>query len=195
MSEFITDQVRQYASVQNIVRIDQIATDLGLDRDTVQWAVAKLLDKFWLIRVGHGMYQFQSVRAKPRESEIEDRVWRAMRINSTFSASDIARQSGATMDYVYKLFRKYRAAGYIKQSGRKQTIGGGTEKIWRITPKGVDVAKAPKDAFTPDPLIEDTVSLNRLICTGMTKANEESRVLALELLGRIKARLKAEEEV
>lgn len=191
-----TDLIRQYASVQNIVRVKQVSIDLGIHRDKVQYAIHNLVDQEYLSRIGHGMYQYQDSRENPAKCEVEDRIWRAMRINPTFSASEVARQSGSTRDYVYKRFREFRAEGIIKPAGRKSNLGGGFEKIWRLTPKGTMEAKKPNEVkFTPDPLIEDTVSLNRLICTGMVKAKEESRTAALELLEKINDGLKKLEEV
>lgn len=186
----MADQIRQYASVQNIVRIAQIANDLGHPKDKVRYAVKVLVDQGFLIRISHGMYEFSEKREDAQESPVLDKVWRSMRINPTFTTSDISRQAGSTLNYIHKLFRKFRANDFIKQSGTRKNLNGDSERVWRLTPAGQEQSRNSKQVvFKPDPLIEDTVNFNRLVCTGMVGLNERYHLEALRLLTRIEDKL------
>ncbi|MBI9093159.1 MAG: hypothetical protein JEZ12_28440 [Desulfobacterium sp.] len=194
-TESTTHLVRQYAAAHSLIRKKQVQNDLNLTNGAVRAAVETLVNQGFLNRVSRGVYEFIDKRENPKESPIEDRIWRAMRINTTFSASDVSQQAGSTISYVYKRFRTYREDKIIQPSGTRKGLNGDWEKVWRLTQKGRERSRAPKiEIFRPDPLIEEAVSLNRIICSGRAQRNEGDRLTALTLCKSILKRLKEDTE-
>ena len=189
----ITEAVRQFsaASGTGTVTKKQVRESLGYSVDQVAGAVGNLVKEGWLRRLRHGVYEFIPRPEKGRPGEVNDRIWRAMMIQPPWSAADISRLSGTTSNYVYKRIRMYWADGFIERCGQRSLPAGGAEKLWRVTAKGRQARDGPmRLAFKPDPLILDVVELNRLVCSGMTKAMEKGRVEALGLCRKVEAGLK-----
>lgn len=186
------ESVRQFAAANCLVRRKQVADALGLTLDQARAAIVALVGQGSLKRVAHGWYEFTGVRESKHEAPVEERIWRAMRINPKFAASDIAMQAGTTASYFYKRLREYRAEGYVKPAGQR-VVPGGREKLWRLTMKGRDLLERPKiDEYRADPLVADAVKLNKLVCTGMARRFEDARAEALRLCASIRAKLDAE---
>jgi len=188
-----TNMVREYAAAAGTFKKIEAQSALGLTVDQVKRAVDTLYRQGYLYRIRHGLYQANSVVASP-VADLDDKIWRAMKVSGSFSAADVVKLSGATKSYVYKRFRRYRADGLIKQSGvRPSGLPCGTEKLWRLTLKGKEKAQAPDmEAYTPDPVVMAAVNLNRLICSGLAVRSAES---AEEALVHVAAIRTAMEEV
>lgn len=185
-------QVLDLAAAAGIVRRSEICEALGCSGDQADSAIAALLEQGTLVRIGRGLYQYASPPEKAPEAETEERVWRAMKINPTWTAGDVAMQAGTTLNYVRKLLRRFRADDLVRPAGRRPVDGGtgGSEKLWRVTMKGRGRAGRPVvETFEPDPLVVDAVTLNRLICTGVAQRLEAQASEALEICRRIMERL------
>lgn len=187
----LTDVVRQYAAVQTTVSRKQTREALGLAVSQVDYVFKDLLAQGWLVKVQSGVYAFQDVSRFSREAPIEDRIWKAMRINPHFSAADIARQSGSTDNYVAKKLRQYRDAGWVVHRRSQSNISGtGRVKVWSLTLQGRDRLERPVlEAYRPDPLIESAVKLNRLVCTGVATRRRVDHAKAIALCDQIKTML------
>lgn len=191
----ITDMVRRYASANSLIRKKQAAEALGFTKDQVVAAVGTLTDQGFLKRVAHGTYEYIDRPMAGKDSPINDRVWRGMRMHPIFSCSELARLGGTTTNYVYKLMRRYRAEGLVAPAGRGTTLGGHHEKKWRLTPKGKQHRERPLvKAFEPDPLVMKTVMLNKLVCSGLARCMPDERARAVRLCGEIETMLGSEQE-
>jgi hypothetical protein len=186
----VTDMVRKFAEANTTIRKRQVREALGLSVDQVSGAIDTLRRQGWLQRVGHGVYQFQEQRLNDRESPIQDKLWRAMRINPTFTPSDLARQCGTTRNYANKMMRIFRGEGLVERAGTRATPAGYWERQWRLTPKGRDHRERPEvSPWRPDPLVQMTVELNRLVCTGMAVRDKASADRASQLCASITSAL------
>lgn len=187
-----TEAVRQFVSAHNLVTKKQVVDGLGLTTDQVCSVFETLMDQGSLRRVAYGTYEFAAKRASKVEAPVEDKIWRAMRINPKFSASDIALQAGTTTSYFYKRLRDYRAAGYVKPAGQRFVLGGGREKLWRLSLKGRELLDRPRiEEFHPDPLVMAAAQLNKLVCSGMASRYPEATKRAVTLANQIAERLLA----
>jgi hypothetical protein len=180
-----TEMLRNYAAVNSIVKKGEVKAALNFTPDQVKHTFDSLIKEGHLIRIGHGIYKFVPTVEKPA-CEVTEKIWRAMKVKRVFSYSDLALLAETSKDYVYKLFRKYRAENYIKPAGVRKTYGSGTEKLFRLTLKGQNKARQPNvEEFKPDPLVMDAVNLNRLVCSGLVIREESSAVDAIEICKRI----------
>ena len=187
-----TNMVREYAAAAGTFKKIEAQSALGLTVDQVKRAVDTLYRQGYLYRIRHGLYQANSVVASP-VADLDDKIWRAMKVSGSFSAADVVKLSGATKSYVYKRFRRYRADGLMKQAGMQWSGNNAKEKLWRLTLKGKEKAQAPAlEAYTPDPVVMAAVNLNRLICSGLAVRSAES---AEEALVHVAAIRTAMEEV
>jgi len=185
-----TNMVREYAAAAGTFKKIEAQTALGLTVDQVKRAVDTLYRQGYLRRIRHGLYQANSIVESP-VADLNDKIWRAMRVSGTFSAADIAKLADSTKSYVYKRFRVFRADDLIKQAGvRPSGLPSAKEKIWRLTPKGKEKALAPAaESFEPDPLVMAAVNLNRLICSGLAVRSAESATEALHQVDLIRSAL------
>lgn len=176
------DAIREFIASQGQARPKPIAQALGYNIDQVRASLDTLVRTGAVIRIRYGWYQFVPSRESNREAPIEDRIWRAMQINPTFAASDLAIQAGSTTSYIYKRMREYVAEGYVGRAGRRPMMAGGSEKLWRLTAKGRSHLERPKvEAFEPSPLVMMTVRLNRLVCSGMASRYGDARKEAVRI--------------
>jgi len=176
-----TDMLRQYAATNSIIQKKEVKTALNFSQTEINRCFDTLRQSGELIRVGRGIYKFVAT-VETQSFEVTDKIWRAMKVKRVFSCSDIAMLAETTIAYVYKLFRKYRADGFIKQQGVRATHGSGEEKIWRLTLRGQNKARKPNvEQFKPDPLVMDAVNLNRLVCSGLVRRDEDSARHAIAL--------------
>ena len=185
-----TEMIRSYAAVNGIIKKKAAEDSLGLTKGQVKSSVATLVRNGSLTRIGHGMYRFVNETEKP-VADVTNKIWRAMKISTTFSVGDIAMLSGTTTAYVYKRVRQYKADGFIKPAGARPTHGS-REKLWRLT--GTGKAKAQylsTETYTPDPLTMAAVNLNRLICSGLVARNKDAANQACAIVDEIKDAIKA----
>jgi len=169
-----TEMLRNYAAANSIVKKREAKNALGLTQGQIDGGFDRLVQCGQLTRVGHGIYKFDPTAETP-VYDVQEKIWRAMRVKRVFSSADIALLAETTVAYVYKLFRRYKADGYIKPAGVRSTHGTGAEKLYRLTIKGQNKARQPNvEHFTPDPMVMDAVNLNRLVCSGMVARDETS---------------------
>jgi hypothetical protein len=175
------------AAARVVLRRVDICEAMACDGRKADSAVAELMRRKAVVRIGRGMYRYAGAPQAEPEAEIEEKIWRAMKINPTWTAADIAMLAGTSVNYVYKKVRWFQAEGLIKRAGVLHVhAGGGAEKLWRVTTKGRNRAGRPVRAeYKPDPLVVDVVALNRLVCTGAAQRFEERRLEALDLCMRI----------
>jgi hypothetical protein len=177
-----TSIVRAFAAASGTFRKIEAQAALGLTMNQIKRAVDTLYRQGYLRRIQHGLYQACHVVETPI-GDCNDKIWRAMKVSSTFSAAEIARLASSTRSYVYKRFRQFRADGLIKPAGVRPTYGSGTEKLWRLTLKGKEKAQAPTEsAYKPDPVVMATVNLNRLICSGTAVRDADAAREAISLM-------------
>lgn len=180
-----TEAVRGYAAVNGTVTKRDAKAALELSVDQVVYAFETLVKQGYLRKIRHGLYQFVDQVKKPA-IEINDKIWRAMKISPTFTADDIAKLAESTTSYVYKRFRQYREDGYLRQHGNKRNPGVNPKKVWRLTLKGKERANQPNlETFVPDPLVMAAVNLNRLVCSRVAMRDEEAGVMAMDLARQI----------
>ncbi len=172
----------------------QVLSGSGLREKQVDGALETLVKAGHLQRIGRGAYSLLPDAVQDREAPIEEKIWRAMRINDRWTISDIAVQAGTTPDYVRKRMRFYRAEGMVRQAGERP-VRGGSEKVWRLSLKARDRMDRPRiERWTPDPLVSAAVALNRLICTGLAQRFEEQRAEAVGLCDAIRGALEGRED-
>ena len=180
-----TEMLRNYAAVNSIIKKSEVKTALNFTPNQVKHSFDTLVRDGYLTRIGHGIYKFVPTVEKPA-CEVTEKIWRAMKVKRVFSYSDLAMLAETSKDYVYKLFRKYRAEKYIKPAGVRPTYGSGTEKLFRLTLKGQKKARNPNvEQFKPDPLVMDAVNLNRLVCSGLVIREESAAIESIAICKRI----------
>jgi hypothetical protein len=165
--------------------------ETGFTDDQVNTALKTLQHQGKLRKIGRGQYELTNERQKVREAPLEERIWHAMRINPSWSCSEIALQAGTTVSYVYKRLRAYRAEGFVKRAGARQ-VSGGMERLWRLSGKGREnLARPEVEIFEPDPAVMLAINLAKLVATGLAKNCEDARAKALgycnELAGLLEA--------
>jgi len=162
-----SQMVKNFAAVNGTFTKADARKALGLTIQQTADAVSVLQKQGHVRRIAYGLYQFCDVVEK-KGVEVNDKIWKAMKISNTFTASDVARLAAATRQYVYLRLNIHAADGYIKRAGMKNTTGKNPEKIWRLTQKGKEKAQNPNvETFQPDPMVMAVVNLNRLICSGV----------------------------
>lgn len=181
----VTNMLRNFAAANAVFKRMDAKVALDMTPDQINRACDTLLRQGYIERIGHGMYKSNTVVEKPR-CDVTDKLWRAMKVKKVFSYADLAMLANTSKAYIYKLFRKYRAEGYIKPAGARKTYGSGTEKMFRLTLKGQNKARTPNvETFKPDPLVMDAVNLNRLVCSGLVVREERAALEAVGLCERI----------
>lgn len=180
-----TEMIRNFAAGCSVIQRKEVRKALDLTPTQLKHGLDTLVRQGYLTRIGHGTYKFVPTVEKPA-CEVTEKIWRAMRVKRVFAYSDLAKLAETSRDYVYKLFRKYRAEGYIKPAGRRRTYGSGSEKLFRLTMKGQNRARKPNvDNFKPDPLVMSAIDLNRLVCSGLVIRQESAALKAIGLCNRI----------
>ncbi|MBU8910674.1 MAG: type IV toxin-antitoxin system AbiEi family antitoxin domain-containing protein [Desulfobacterales bacterium] len=178
--------VKNFAAVNGTFTKSDARKALGLSIQRTADAVSVLQKQGHVRRIAYGLYQFCPVVEK-KGVEVNDKIWKAMKISITFTAADIARLTDSTRGYVYLRFKVHAADGYIKRAGMKNTTGKNPEKIWRLTQKGKAKAQNPNvEQFKPDPLVMAAVNLNRLICSGVAVRDPDACEQALTFVEEIK---------
>ncbi|MCF6246897.1 MAG: hypothetical protein L3J69_05995 [Desulfobacula sp.] len=169
-----TQMLRNFAAANSVIKKSEAKKALNLTKNQVSSCFDTLIRQGYLTRIGHGLYKSVPTVEKP-VCEVTEKIWRAMKVKRVFAYADIAMLADTTKDYVYKLFRGFRAEGYVKPAGARPTYGSGTEKLFRLTIKGQNKARKPNiEQFKPDPLVMDTVNLNRLVCSGLVIRKESA---------------------
>lgn len=187
-----TEMVKNYAAVNGTVRMTEVRQIMGITNEQVLYAFDNLKKQGHLRRVSHGLYQFVDTVEKP-PIEVLDKIWRAMKISGSFSATEIAKLADSTTSYVYKRFRAYKADGFIREAGLRPTFGSGTEKLWRLTKDGKEKAQNPNiETWTPEPINLACLNLARLVCSGVAARSKE---MALEALAQLEIVKKGLEDV
>ena len=180
-----SQMVKNFAAVNGTFVKADARKALNLSIQQTADAVSVLQKQGHVRRIAYGLYQFCEVVEK-KGLEVNDKIWKAMKISTTFTAADVARLADSSRGYVYLRFKVYVADGYIKRGGMKNTTGKNPEKIWRLTQKGKAKAQNPNiEQFKPDPLVMAAVNLNRLICSGVAIRDEKSGDQAMALACQI----------
>jgi molybdopterin converting factor small subunit len=170
-----TAAVRAYAATTGRFTRAAVRSALGLSEQSASTAIDTLLRGGRIQWVARATYEWVPEKKPNREAPLEDRIWHAMRINQTFTSADIALQAGTTVSYVYKRLRLYRSEGFVKQRGVKR-VNGASCKLWRLTSDASQKIEVPvvKD-YSPDPAAVAAVRLNRLVCTGLVRFEDERK--------------------
>lgn len=190
-----TEMLRNFAAANPVLKRSEARRALGMDDRQITQSIKTLVDKGFLIRIGRGQYQTVAIVEKPK-CDVSKRVWRAMKVKRKFSYGDIAKLARTSKEYVYKLFRVFRADGYIKNAGSRNirtARGYGAEKLFRLTIKGENKARQPDiTEFKVDPLTQDAIDVNRLICSRLAIRDEKAAVETIAICNRIITALKEE---
>lgn len=130
MKEQTTAQlVKEYFKSAGSSSANVAARDLKRPRTAVYAAIRDLLkvgyltkDEFML-----GLYHYAGQARKA--PELQQKLWRAARINKTFTNFDLARYSGATLDYTKRYVSFLQKQGHVSHVGRK-----GQKFIFKVSP-------------------------------------------------------------
>ncbi len=178
--------VKNLAAAKGFIRRKEAKNSLELTESQVDSAFNYLCEQGYFERIERGLYRFIEHVDKP-VTDTNEKIWRAMKMKRSFSASDIVASADTTVPYVYKLFRKFRIEGHLKQAGARHTYGSGKEKLWRLTLKGKNKARMPQiETFAPNSLVLATLQLDRLVYSELVVRNKESADQACVLLDQIK---------
>jgi DNA-binding MarR family transcriptional regulator len=173
-----TEQIRQAAAALGTYTLKQIR-ELGFTERQVSVGNDTLVRQGRAKRTGYGSYCFIPERQNPREAPIEERIWHAMRINPSWSCSDIAVQAGTTVSYVYKRLREYRAENFVKRFGRRNAQRG-PERLWKLTAKGRERLTRPDvQIFEPKREAVLIARLVKLVSTGAAFRFPEENTAAI----------------
>lgn len=191
-----TEALRNFAAVKGFFKRREAVTALGITGKQADSSISQLMKRGHLERISPGQYLFCTIHEDNHMDSLNERLWRAMKAKRTFTAASLALLAESSVDHIYKFVRRYAAQGYIKQQGRVPTHGSGTAKLYRLTLKGQDKARAPKKkAYKPEPAVTDVVELNRLVCSGVTKVDEDAARQCIAMCRRIIKELKSSLEV
>ncbi|MCP3941428.1 MAG: hypothetical protein GY710_08100 [Desulfobacteraceae bacterium] len=186
MDKVNTQLIKNFAAVNGAFKNADIRAAFNLTSSQVSDVITKLLKENYIRRISYGLYRFCDVVKTPN-FEINDKLWKAMKINNSFTAAQISRLAGSSLSHTYRQFSFYSAEGYIRQHGCKPTTNKRTEKVWRLTSKGKEKAQNPNiETFQPDPLVMAAVNLNRLVCSGVAVRDPEAAKQALNFVEQIK---------
>lgn len=187
-----TELIRQAAAALGTFARRQLM-EAGFSEVQVKTGLETLIRQGRVRRTGFGRYEFVRERRRMYEAPLEERIWHAMRINPSWSCSDIAVQSGTSTSYIYKRLRVYRAEDYVSQHGVRQ-VPGGAERLWRLTKKGRDHLNRPDvEIFEPDPMVVLATRINRLVATGMAVRFTDARNAAIAACEDLITRLREAE--
>ena len=184
--ETMTDTLKKYAAARSLICRSHVAQDLGLTAQQTDNAINRLYRRGLLRRVDAGVYEF--VKNDTDGDDVDEKMWRAMRVSTTFTTADIERLAGARPAVVHRFVRQMLQDGYIKPSGMAYTAGDRRHgrKQYRLTLAGQDASYRPgTKPYTPDKLVADTAALNRLVCTGLAQHDEQALKEAISLCGTI----------
>lgn len=183
------EAVKQYAATHDLIRRSHTRDALGLTDAQIDNAIERLQKQGVLRSVSPGIYEF--IDAIPKQESMDKRIWRAMKMARTFCPADIEKLSGAAYGTVQTRIRKYLADGYIKKYGKSRKHGNYGSNVYRVTVKGHESGELPEvRGYKPEPLINDTVILNRLICTRWAMRDAEAGERAIGLCETILSALK-----
>lgn len=191
MNDSITHAVRNYARNMHIVTAKKVSEDIGFTLNQVRHAIGLLKAQGFIKQIKYGVYEWVNNDAHiAAPSTVQDKVWRAIKINPTFTSQDVARQAGVGLTYAARKVREYRNHGLVEQQGWKRSESDAPIRIWRLTAKGKKFIDRPAMmVFEPDPLIETMVNLNKLVCTGVAIRRDVDRKKAISLCDEIRAKL------
>jgi len=118
-----TERVRTFFEQMGTSTAAAAARALGLRGTQASCAVRELLERGWLTRVEgcHGIYEFHRLKEHEhgRAVQIQEKIWRAIRIAKSFTSWDIALYAGANLDYVREYMRFIQGQGLIKADGKR----------------------------------------------------------------------------
>jgi DNA-binding transcriptional MocR family regulator len=188
VKDSVANVVRQYAMTNKLFTRKQAVADLGFTVNQVNHAVETLRQSGLVKSISHGLLVWvESEAHRPASSTVQDKVWRALQVNPTFTTQDVARQAGVRESYAGRKVREYRNAGMVEQCGMTRSNDNAPIRKWRLTAKGKENVDRPSlIEFEPDPLVDRAVKLNRLVCTGLAIRNGVDRKKAVELCDEIK---------
>ena len=172
-ADTITDTLKQYAAARSLICRSHVSQDLNLTARQTDNAINRLYRRGLLRRVDAGVYEF--VRDSMDNDDVDEKMWRAMRVSTTFTTADIERLAGAKPAAVHRFVRRMLQDGYIKPSGMAYEAGDRRHgrKQYRLTLAGQDASYRPgTKTYIPDKLVADTAALNRLVCTGLAQHDD-----------------------
>ena len=179
------EQIRDHFKRMGTSNAASCARALAMPIDAVQKCVQDLAEKGWLQRKNRGVYEYREVPDADRghAAPLQVKMWRAVRINQSFTVRDVALYSGATLDYAKKYIEELRRRKLVKRIGTE-----GFKAIYACNP-GIEsetpVVHARRKAKTanPEQILDDAWALARAIRDGK---RDEAR----EIHGRIGEMLK-----
>ncbi len=178
--------VMVFAAVAGTFTRAEARKALGLSASQIDTAVISLTRRGYITKTGAGKYQAETKVMHPGH-ERGDKIWKAMRFNFSFTPSELALICRTDNGYVNRHLRKHYLAGYIKKNGQRKNFKGHLEQVWRLSKKGKEKAMNPNlEVVKPDPLVVESVKLNRELCTGKYKTTVQSRDKVTRILKRIK---------
>jgi AraC-like DNA-binding protein len=131
----ISVQLREIFQGLEKFSYQQIFQVLGIQdspkRDAIRRRFHEFLKRGEIKRIGYGTYQYtgkNSLRGKP----LQERMWRAIRILKRFSAQEIARNAGASINYAQRYLKRLREEGYVEYIGKRKMETGRKENVFQV---------------------------------------------------------------
>lgn len=118
---------------------DELDIPPGGRRERVSNSLIDFIKRGEVTRTLRGQYRYNHAWKRGDKSPLKAKVVKAMYVSaSAFSMTDIRRLSGAReMNYIHKIARKLKAAGHIRQVGRRVCAhGAGAERVYRVVDRG-----------------------------------------------------------
>jgi hypothetical protein len=80
-------------------------------------------------------YYYNAAWRRAPQGKINQRIYKAMYVSSSFAVTDIVRLAGIEdRTWVDKIVRRLKKEGYLQQIGRRLCAhGAGAEKLWHVT--------------------------------------------------------------
>lgn len=99
----------------------------------VRAVFANLLKRGEIIKKGPGRYSYKGIsKLWQKENPVTKRIWRAMHVSKTFSATDITILADGTKPFADRIIRVLAASGEVVAAGKKRNVNGHLETIYRI---------------------------------------------------------------
>lgn len=111
-------------------RPKEIADLLGVKSEPVLWALKDMKRRGEVVsRNGWLVYTGRPLRVMPKE--VASRIWRAMRISSTWTVQDVVRLAEAREATVKRYLKAWRKGGYVERVALRRE-GSWTVAVYRV---------------------------------------------------------------
>lgn len=120
------------AIITNAMLYEALSADAQAERDRIRRRCNQMVNTGELCRIRPGHYRYNAKSAPARSEQKTSAMYRALRsAKPGFTATDIARTSGASYTHVIKYFKFLEEAGFIVRHGRapKGTLYKGTKLL------------------------------------------------------------------